>query len=329
MSNNGAIPQIHQWSTRDAGPEAAVDYWRAIRRRAYVDVSLSPQSPDFFGDISYARYADFALSVKRSSGEKVHRSPALIARDDQSGDFLYVIFQRRGTGLVTQAGRTAEVSTGQAVIYDSSMPFWLDYQGPYEQVVVHLAADRAFTDAGLRRSTDLLAIPIAVDGTLSAVSAFCQNLAAAQADDPVGANLLATHAASVTSSLLSYAARTRAADDLPNIVQRQNVVAYIRRHLSDPDLDADRISTGCHVSRRTLYRLFEGTGQTVMGQVRTLRIDAARQLLAGPADLSVSAVARQVGFVSGTHFHRCFRTATGTTPGQYRECAGATSGQRS
>jgi transcriptional regulator GlxA family with amidase domain len=99
------------------------------------------------------------------------------------------------------------------------------------------------------------------------------------------------------------------------------VLAYLRHHLSDPDLDADRIAVGCHVSRRSLYRLFEGTGQTVMSNLRALRIDAAQRLLTNQTDLPVESIARAVGFANDTNFYRTFRSATGATPGEYRQLA--------
>lgn len=316
-----STPEVSTWCTRTVDADVAIDYWRDVRRRAYVDVALTPYAPDFFGQIGYAKYGDIAVSIKQSSGEKVNRSQALISRGTESAEHLYVLFQTCGSGVVTQAGHTAEIRPGRVVIYDSGQPFSLDYKEPYEQVVVHLPAERAFAEAGLRPSADLLAVPIAVDGALSSVSAFFQNLAATQAADPIGAALLAPHATSLASSLLAYAARTRGVDDLPLLLQRDRALAYMRHHLSDPDLDVDRIAVGCHVSRRTLYRLFEGTGQTVMAHLRTMRVEAAQRLLASQTDLSVESIAREVGFASDAHFYRSFRAITGATPGDYRQLA--------
>jgi AraC-like DNA-binding protein len=314
-------PETARRSTQAVDAEVAIDYWRSVRRKAYVDVAPTPYAPNFFGDINYASYGDFALSVKRASGEKVTRNRLLISHGTEDEEYLYALFQSRGTGVITQAGHSAEIRPGRVVIYDTAQPFSLDYQGPYEQVVVHLPAARAFADAGLRPSTDLLAVAIPVDGALSAVSAFFLNLASTQAADPVGAGILAPHAAGLASSLLAYAARIRGTDDLPLLLQRERALAYMRHHLSDPELDVDRIAVGCHVSRRTLYRLFEGTGQTVTMHLRTIRIAAAQRLLANQADLSVDSIARGVGFVSDAHFYRSFRAITGVTPGEYRQLA--------
>lgn len=323
MSQHDAAftPETATWSTQDVDAGLAIDYWRSVRGNAYVDASPTPYDRDFVGEISYADYGGFALSVKRASGEKVARSRSLIARGAEHTEYLYALIQSRGTGVVTQAGHTAEVRPGQVVIYDSAQPFSLDYRDPYEQVVVHLPAERAFTDAGLRPSTDLLAVEIPVDGALTSVSAFFRNLAATQVTDPVGAALLAPHAVGLASTLLAYAARTRGADDLPLLLQRERALAYLRHHLSDPELDVDRIAVGCHVSRRTLHRLFEGTGQTVTAHLRTMRIAAAQRLLANQTDLPIESIAREVGFANDTHFYRSFRALTGITPGEYRQLA--------
>lgn len=309
------------WSTQAVDPDAAIDYWRTARHKAYVDVAPTPYDPNFAGEISYADYGDFALSVKRASGEKVSRSRALISRGAEDREYLYALFQSRGTGVITQAGHTAEVRPGRVVIYASAQPFSLDYRDPYEQVVVHIPAERAFADAGLRPSTDLLAVEIPVEGALLSVSAFFRSLAATQAVDPVGAGLLAPHAASLAGSLLAYAARTQGALDLPLLLQRERVLTYLRHHLGDPDLDVDRIAVGCHVSRRTLHRLFEGTGQTVTAHLRTLRIAAAQRLLTNQTDLPIESIAREVGFSNDTHFYRSFRAVTGITPGEFRHLA--------
>lgn len=323
MSQHGAAnaPETATWSTQAVDAGLAIDYWRSARRNAYVDVAPTPYSPNFVGEITCADYGDFALSVKRASGEKVARSRTLISRGTEDAEYLYALIQSRGRGVITQAGHTAEVRPGQLVIYDSAQPFSLDYRQPYEQVVVHLPAERAFADAGLRPSTDLLAVEIPVDGALSSVSAFFQNLAATQGTDPVGAALLAPHACGLAGTLLTYAARTRGADDLPLMLHRERALAYLRNHLGDPDLDVDRIAVGCHVSRRTLHRLFEGTGQTVTGHLRTMRIAAAQRLLANQTDLPIESVAREVGFANDTHFYRSFRAVTGITPGEYRHLA--------
>lgn len=92
-------------------------------------------------------------------------------------------------------------------------------------------------------------------------------------------------------------------------------------HLADPDLDSQGIAVGLHLSRRTLFRLFEGTGESVMGQLRSLRLERARVMLRAQPDKPISSIALELGFSGPVQFYRAFRTTAGMTPGEYREIA--------
>lgn len=95
----------------------------------------------------------------------------------------------------------------------------------------------------------------------------------------------------------------------------------MRTHLADPDLDAESIADGLHLSRRTLFRLFEETGESVMGRLRTLRLERARLVLRTQPDKPISAITLETGFSAPVQFYRAFRTTVGMTPGEYRELA--------
>ena len=55
-----------------------------------------------------------------------------------------------------------------------------------------------------------------------------------------------------------------------------------------------------------------------MQYVQTLRIEEAKQMLER-SDLSVDAVAEEVGYEDPTHFRRLFKRQVGVTPGRYRK----------
>ncbi|NMO02638.1 helix-turn-helix domain-containing protein [Gordonia sp. TBRC 11910] len=307
------------WSTDDVAPESAVDYWRSVRRHVYADVSTEPHTGEFTGSISSACYGEYSVSTKRASGERVLRSGRLIGRSTDDPDYVFAVLPTRGTGFIEQAGNSARFGPGEMICYDSSLPFEMNYDGGFEQVVVHLPADQAFATSGVRRGAELLATPIALDGALSSVASFFLSLAHTQLDDPVGAAILAPQVTGLAGSLLAYASSTMGEQDLPLLLRREQVVEYMRRHLSDPDLDIQSIAVGCHVSRRSLYRIFEGSGQSVAGRLRLLRVEAAQKLLAAQGNVSIGSVARHVGFSSEAQFYRTFRSITGATPGEYRQ----------
>jgi AraC-like DNA-binding protein len=102
--------------------------------------------------------------------------------------------------------------------------------------------------------------------------------------------------------------------------RRRSAVAYIRAHLSDPGLTAERIAEALFISRRRLYQLFDD-GDGVSGRIRSLRIDRAKELLGDPAHggRGVGEISRQCGFANAAHFSRTFRKIVGETPREYRE----------
>jgi transcriptional regulator GlxA family with amidase domain len=65
-------------------------------------------------------------------------------------------------------------------------------------------------------------------------------------------------------------------------------------------------------------RFHRATGQSPMDYVQSLRIEEAKQMLE-TTELSVEAVAHDVGYEDSTSFGRLFRRRTGITPAQYRK----------
>ncbi|WAJ43698.1 helix-turn-helix domain-containing protein [Mycobacterium sp. Aquia_216] len=320
---NGSSKQpatgVAVWSTAAVRQDEAVDYWREVVCDIYVRLSTTPHSKQTFsGEVIHGRYPDFDLSVIRASGERVSRSRSLIARSREDEEYLYGTFQAVGRGVLEQAGHTAVLTPGSMVFYETSQPFSLTFDGPWEQVIVHLPVEQAYAMAGLRRSDELLAVALDSEGAAGAANAFFGSLAARQTTDPHGAALLARHATGLITSLLGLAAMRHTPTDLPDFVRREQVMSFLRTHMGDPRLDVDAIAHGCLLSRRTVYRLFEGSEHSVMGRLRQLRVETAMLMLRNQPDRPVSAVGQACGFATDAQFYRAFRQLTAMTPATYR-----------
>lgn len=112
-----------------------------------------------------------------------------------------------------------------------------------------------------------------------------------------------------SAQLSSEPART------PILVELQR---WLPDHL-DEDLSVAALSRRCGMSVRSFGRAFRSeTGTSPAAAVEALRIEAARRLLE-TSDLTVGAVARQVGLRSPEVLHRAFRRRVGTTPAAYRD----------
>lgn len=316
-----SLQRIQSFSTRRAPHGEEVDYWREARREAYVSVRTDPVDSRFGGEIQLGQYPGFRLSTKWAQAEQVRRSRSDIAQGPEDQDYLYFLMQLSGDLLIEQAGRAALASPGSLVIYDSATPFRLSSQGPYKQVVLELPADDAYAMAGIDRSDYLLARRFSCSGAVGAVVSFFAGLAGSQAKDPCGAHTLEYQAPVLGSSFISLLSPQKSQEDTPDVVRRNEALAYMRAHLADPDLDTERIAAALNLSRRTLFRLFEGSGESVMGRLRSLRLERARQVLRTQVTTPVSTVALQLGFSGPVQFYRSFRTTVGMTPGEYRELA--------
>ena len=96
----------------------------------------------------------------------------------------------------------------------------------------------------------------------------------------------------------------------------QAALAFIQQHFAE-QLSLTTVANHVGVHPVHLARTFRAVYQmSFAAHVRELRIEFARQQLAGPAALSDIACA--AGFCDQSHFSRCFKQHTGLTPAAYR-----------
>ncbi|MGW0171359.1 helix-turn-helix domain-containing protein [Streptomyces sp. NPDC003343] len=101
------------------------------------------------------------------------------------------------------------------------------------------------------------------------------------------------------------------------------ILAYLRRHLTEPDLTPERVAAEHAMSRRHLYAVLGRAGISLEQWLIERRLERARALLASPSyrGLTVAAVAARCGFGSASPFTRRFRAAYGLTPREWRRHA--------
>ncbi len=93
---------------------------------------------------------------------------------------------------------------------------------------------------------------------------------------------------------------------------------YVQEHLGD-ELTLARVAELLAVSPEHLTRTFRRDFRVSFYRyVLLLRVEEAKRLLWGPAEVPIAAVAAAVGFQSLSHFSRTFRRLTGQTPSSFR-----------
>jgi transcriptional regulator GlxA family with amidase domain len=98
--------------------------------------------------------------------------------------------------------------------------------------------------------------------------------------------------------------------------------AWLTDHLAE-DLSLHRLAARAGMSERTFLRRYrEATGLTPQRSIERMRVEAARQLLAG-SRLSAKRIADRCGFGSEETMRRSFAKLVGVRPQDYRERFGA------
>ena len=98
--------------------------------------------------------------------------------------------------------------------------------------------------------------------------------------------------------------------------QIDSVRRYIREHLQE-ELSVEALAAEFHYSRTRLSVLFkDATGQTINEYITGERIGKAKRLLT-EGKLSVTQIARAVGYSSPQYFSRRFSQVVGCAPSEY------------
>lgn len=96
------------------------------------------------------------------------------------------------------------------------------------------------------------------------------------------------------------------------------VLDYIRSHLAT--VTVKDLCKEFHFQEDYFNRIIrENTGMTYSAYVQKLRLEKAAALLTGEKNLSVSAIAEEVGYNNRGFFYQLFKEAYGMTPAEYRK----------
>ena len=113
--------------------------------------------------------------------------------------------------------------------------------------------------------------------------------------------------------------RPRAEVTEPRIAQ---LVEYIRQHLAEP-ISIETLADQACLTKSYLIRSFRNTiGMTPLQYILQKKVQKAQTMLLG-SDMSVTEVARAVGFQDTSYFIRMFRKSLGFTPQEYRRQLGS------
>ena len=314
-------------STDRVEPSQRLAFWTDMVCNTYVqlDCDAAAGAPTIEGDIRADELATLRLSRVTATPQVVRRTAAKIAH--ASEDYFLVSIQTQGEGLISQDGRTARLAPGDFALYDSTRPYELRFERPFQQYVLRLPGATLRTAL---RDTQLLTAST-VSGQRGAGHLMIGMIQTLAADiDTLAPESAAAVAESVTQILIAGlsalpAARQQPVSQLAGY-HRAQIKACARSRLSDPGLTVAGIASQLRVSPSTLHRAWAGEACSIAEWIWAQRLDAARRDLCDPSQSarSVSEIAYSWGFNDAAHFSRSFRARFGCAARELR--AGKTAG---
>lgn len=312
------------WSTDAVEARDRLSYWVEAVCDTYVQLDCETPQRDrsFRGTIEANQLATLGLSRVTSSPQSVRRTPQKIARATE--DYFIVSIQTKGHGKIVQDGRIAELSPGDFALYDSTRPYELIFDEPFQQHVLQLPG--AVLRGRLRDTEKLTARKVCGDrgaghlmiGMIDALAAEIETLETGS---------VAAIAESVENILVAGLCSLPGAAD-PAVSQhtalhRDQVKAFALQQLRDPRLSVNAIAAHLRLSPSTIYRAFAGEPVSLGAWIWNQRLDGAKRDICDPAGAgrTITEIAFSWGFNDAAHFSRIFRARFGCSPRELRaEC---------
>jgi AraC-like DNA-binding protein len=308
-------------TTQAVEPSRQLAYWTEMVCDTYVqlDCDAAADAHTIEGEIAVDQLATLQLSRVTATAQHVRRTPARIAW--ASEDYFLVSIQSRGNGAVVQDGRSALLAPGDFALYDSTRPYELHFDSPFQQYVLKLPGPTLRT--ALRDTNRLTAT--SVSGARGAGHLMINMIRTLTADiDTLAPASAAAVADSVTQILIAGlsalpAARQPALSHL-TALHREQIKACVRTRLREPGLSVASIAAQLRLSPSTLHRAWLGEPCSLADWIWAQRLDAARRDLCDPTldARSVSEIGFSWGFNDAAHFSRAFRARFGCTPSELR-----------
>ena len=310
-------PMSQLLTTNAVDPRERLAYWVDMVCDTYVQLECDTVDADrqIDGEIASDTLATLALSRVRSTAQRVRRTPAKIAR--ASEDYFLVSIQTHGSGRVLQDGRAAVLEPGDFALYDSTRPYELQFDAPFQQYVLMLPGPTLRT--ALRDTHRLTATTVRGDrgaghlmiGMISALAREITTLA------PASAVAVADSVTHILVAGLSALPMDRG-PPVSNLtaLHREQIKAQVHAQLRDPALSAVGIAAALRLSPSTVRRAWAGEPCTLQDWIWSLRLDGARRDICDPAHAArgVSDIAFAWGFNDAAHFSRAFRNRFGCSP---------------
>lgn len=295
----------------------SLDRWHEVVSSSHAELAFSAWDPsDFHAMLARQDLADIAILYFEGTALSAARTRRAINKVPTGQTML--IWQLSGSGRIRQRGKDAAVAAGEAVLVDMDEPYVYDCLTDFRQIVVNVPTEALMTKLKLLGGRDdFQTRPFAYGGLAAPPLAFMRETAR-QLHLGGPAPLLPLRSPFL-DALTAVALVAGGPSSEEFSVLKLRVIEFLADNHSRPRLNSEVIASAMGVSRRTLFRAFDGDELGLQGHLLRLRLNTSRKLLESKShSYTVDAVARLSGFSSASNFSARFMEAFGLTPAAYR-----------
>jgi len=230
---------------------------------------------------------------------------------------LKILLQEEGAAIIRQADMAHRLEPGEWCALRKDLPFELEAPDHARQLAITIPCELLPTACG--EAAGRLTARTFLRGPAQILHA-CASAAIINAGylDPGQRRQTGQQLADFVRMTIEASAM----DALPDIREerRRAVLAFIDRHLDDPQLSVARIALAFGMSTRSVHKLFEGEAHTVARAIWDRRLERCRNEMVDPslAGRSITEIAHLWGFSDSQHFSRAFKQRFGLPPRLYR-----------
>lgn len=312
---------LTEFDTALVGRSDKLDSWRSAVSTDLVEVDCRvPQSIDFAGAFAVLRCGELGIATLRGSRHMAFRDKSCIKRT--GNDFFLLFLQRVGKMLAVVEENSFEILPGDFFFYDASIQHQLIFDEDFDHIVVRIPRNllkqnwRGLDQRGCFQLTPKYPLVRIAAATLSASASSIRQLGPDDFSIALENALDLFAAAANKTSSFSPSGSGRGSD-----VTFARARAVIQARLKDADLDPDSIAAALGVSRRSLSKLFQQQGVSIMEYVLLERLEQAARDLSSVSKRghSVTEIAFRWGFKNASHFSKRFRDHFGVAPCDARD----------
>jgi AraC-like DNA-binding protein len=296
-------------------PAQVLARWREDLWATYARLESSSDDDRFFGSVTLIVPGCTGLTVVDSTTQITERTTANIRSD--SSEYVLCAYQLKGHGFAEQDGRIAETQPGEFVLYDTTRPYRLSFDGPFAQRVFRLP--RKLLERRAAGFSQMMARPF--NGTrgpgvlvTSLGGLLANQRSLLDADEFKEIEFAACEFLGAALNIIGRSDN----DNLDRMYRR--LIGALEAHLEDSPFDLGQFAGEQGISLRTLQRLFKRYQTTPSRWMLERRLERIAGQLRAPAytSRSVTDLALSNGFNDLGHFNRAFRVRYGMSPSEWR-----------